>query len=62
MKEFNDTGTVTVFKKSIFYSNTKGITYCKRTNKWIAKVKKTYIGRFKTEDEAIKALQEIINT
>jgi hypothetical protein len=62
LKEFNDTGTVTVFKKSIFYSNTKGITYCKRTNKWIAKVKKTHIGRFKTEDEAIQAIQQITNT
>ena len=42
-------------------SSARGITWCRRDKKWIAKIKhygiSTYLGRFATEEEAIAAYQ-----
>jgi hypothetical protein len=57
LKEFSETGIVNVFKKPNFYSNSKGVSYCKRTNVWVANSKKIYLGRFKTESDAINAVK-----
>lgn len=58
--EYNTTGKVTTFKKyNKLYSSIKGITYNKRSKKYVLVINKKHIGYFKTEKEAIHKLKTL---
>lgn len=61
LKEYNETGEVLILKKrKKLYSNVKFISFNKRINKYTVVINKKLYGNYKTEEEAIKKLEEIL--